>query len=88
MAKEELEQTANASAKKIQGIAQQQMEAYHQELSQRFQEIEDEIEGLPPLENQAEIVARIDEGVQEASNEIVEETAQRGELYDEIWDEI
>jgi hypothetical protein len=88
VAKEKLERTANESAEMIRKIAEQEMEVYHRELSQRFQEIENEIEELPPLENQTEVVARIDEGVQEASVKIAEETAQRGELFDEITDKI
>ncbi|KAK0111108.1 hypothetical protein ONS95_001485 [Cadophora gregata] len=90
VAKEKLERAAIESSEMIQSIAEEQMEVYRKELSQRVEEIEHELNelDLPPLNDQAEFVARIEEGVQEASDETAREIAHRGELYDEITDEI
>jgi hypothetical protein len=89
-AKKVLQQTTDKSSEAIKKLAQQELEAYHNDLEKRVLEIEGELValGLPAPEADEENLKAIEDGVKESSEEIAEELEEMGGLFEEITDDL
>jgi hypothetical protein len=87
-AKKELKKATDESAAAIEALAKKEMNSYYQQLEDRCKEIEADIGKLPELEDELGTIRAIEEGVKEASEEIIGVVAEKYEMELEITDDL
>jgi hypothetical protein len=87
-AKKELKKATDESAEAIEALAKKEMNSYYQQLEDRCKEIEADIGKLPELEDELGTIHAIEEGVKEASEEIIGVVAEKYEMELEITDDL